>query len=104
MAGQNGASGITGRVFLGPTCPVERVGSPCARPYQATVGIYTGNGSRRITTFRSGSDGRFRVRLPAGRYRLENTHSGLPRLQPVRVAVKAHRYTAITLRFDTGIR
>jgi hypothetical protein len=68
------------------------------------VAVYTAARPHLVKTFRSGSGGGFRVRLRPGRYRLEGTHSGLPRLTPTTVTVRAHRFVRITLRFDTGIR
>jgi hypothetical protein len=97
-------SGIKGRVLLGPTCPVARPGQTCVRPYQGTVAVYTAAGKRRVKRFRSTTAGHFRVALAPGRYRLQGTHSGLPRLQPVSVTVRPHRFTTITITFDTGIR
>ena len=97
-------SGIVGQVLLGPTCPVERAGHPCVRPYRTTVAVFAARTLHRLTTFRSGADGRFRVRLAAGSYRLEGTHGGLPRLAPVLVTVRPDRFTSVTIMFDTGIR
>jgi hypothetical protein len=97
-------SGLTGRVLLGPTCPVERIGHRCERPYQTSVAVYTLGPRQYIRTFRSAADGRFRVVLPAGRYRLIGTRSGPPDLRPVLVTVQLHRFTKIRIVFDTGIR
>lgn len=97
-------SGIKGRVLLGPTCPVERQGHPCVRPYETTLAVYPAGRSDRVATFRSGRDGHFRVALAAGRYRLQATHAGLPRLQPLFVTVLRDRFTSVTVTFDTGIR
>jgi hypothetical protein len=66
--------------------------------------VHKSAGGRLVKRFRSATNGRFRVRLAAGRYRLEATHKGYPRLQPVLVTVRAHRFTTITITFDTGIR
>jgi hypothetical protein len=97
-------SGIDGRVLLGPTCPVQRIGHPCVRGYQTTVAVCDAVRGKRVTTFHSARDGRFKVGLPAGRYRLEGVNSGLPRLRPVLVTVHRHRFSRITVVFDTGIR
>jgi hypothetical protein len=97
-------AGIEGRVLLGPTCPVQRVGRSCVRGYQATIAIFRTTGHRRVGTIRSGPDGRFRVRARPGRYTLEATRRGLPRLSPRRVTVRPGHFTYVTLMFDTGIR
>jgi hypothetical protein len=97
-------SGISGRVVLAPTCPVQRVGQRCERGYQTTVAVYTAARHRLVRTFRSRPDGRFRVRLPPGRYILRGTHAGPPRSAPVTVTVHHHTFTTLTIAFDTGIR
>jgi hypothetical protein len=96
-------SGITGRVLLGPTCPVQRPGQSCVRPYQTSVAVFTRAGHR-LKTFRSGRDGRFRVGLRPGHYTLKATRGGLPRLTPTPVTVRPGHFTRVTLMFDTGIR
>lgn len=97
-------SGLTGRVVLGPTCPVQRIGESCERGYQTTIAVFTAASHRPVTTFRSGPDGRFRVRIGPGRYTLQETHRALPRFVPATVTVRQHRFTSLTLKFDTGIR
>ncbi len=97
-------SGLTGRVMIGPTCPVQRLGERCERPYRTEIVVLRARDQRRVTLFRSGSDGRFRVRLTPGRYVLEAASPGLPRLTPLQVTVRAGRFTAVTIVFDSGIR
>jgi hypothetical protein len=97
-------SGIAGKVLLGPTCPVQRVGQTCETAYRTTIEVLTARRHRLVKKVRSGSDGRFRVQLAPGRYTLTGAHSGLPRATPVTVTVRAHRYAHVTIRFDTGIR
>jgi hypothetical protein len=98
------ASGITGRVIRGPTCPVQRAGQACVQPYAATIGIYTATGSRLVKTFRSARDGAFRVPVGAGGYVLKATGTASPHLTPTTVRVRPGRFTRVTLLFDTGIR
>lgn len=97
-------SGLTGRVVLGPTCPVQRTGESCERGYQTTMAVFTAASHRLVTTFRSGPDGRFRVGIRPGRYTLQGAHRGLPRFVPATVTVRPDRYTGLTIKFDTGIR
>ncbi len=96
-------SGITGRVLIGPTCPVERSGQSCVRPYGGAVLIVGAVRGRRVASVRAGTSGYFRVRLAAGRYLLKGA-AGLPRLAPVKVIVHRGRFTKVTLTFDSGIR
>jgi hypothetical protein len=61
---------------------------------------------KRLTEFRSDSNGDFRLPLQPGRYRLEMPE-GLPRYprtSPQQLTVKRGQYTRLTIRFDTGIR
>jgi hypothetical protein len=95
---------VSGRVLLGPTCPVQRAGQSCERGYQATIAVFTKPRHRLIKKFRSGTDGRFSVRLAPGRYTLSGTNRGLPRATPVKVTVRPHRFTSVIITFDTGIR
>jgi hypothetical protein len=103
-------SGIAGRVVAGPTCPVERLppDPACApRPLAAALRIML-RGGHWSTTVRSGSDGKFRVRLAPATYvvrPLQSPTSALPRPgPPVIVRVTPHRFTSVTITYDTGIR
>jgi hypothetical protein len=64
-------------------------------------------GGSEITRFTSGSDGRFRLPLPPGIYRLEEvvaSPGSPPSLKPVTVTVSSGAYVHVVLLFDTGIR
>jgi hypothetical protein len=105
-------SGISGRVVAGPTCPVERVPPlpGCApRPLAVTLRFRRlVGGTARGTTIRSGADGRFRVRLAPGTYLvLPLPRAGSPFPRPPGEAVEIvhpHRFTFVTITYDTGIR
>jgi hypothetical protein len=98
-------SGIRGYVTYGPTCPVERPGERCERPYDATLRIRVRTTHRLVVTVRSGGDGRFRVRLQPGRYVIDPVAGHpFPRASPVFVTVRAHRFATATIAFDSGIR
>ena len=101
-------SGIEGLVLIGPTCPVEQVGQDCDdKPYAGQVRIFDAATGEVVATARSGEDGRFRVALPPGSYRLEPvapSASGLPFGKPIDVEVRAHIYEHVTVSFDSGIR
>jgi hypothetical protein len=95
-------SGIAGKATIGPTCPLEQPGQPpCVASYNGPVVVM--HGARTITTFRTNTDGTFKMNLKPGRYTL--TSAGVrPTLQPVEVIVRPHAYTTIDLEFDSGIR
>jgi hypothetical protein len=105
------SSGIAGRVVAGPTCPVETVPPQpnCApRPLAVTLRIRRVGSKDRSTSAHSGADGRFRVRLSPGTYVVQGlplAGSPLPRPPgPLRVQVRARRFTNISITYDTGIR
>jgi hypothetical protein len=104
-------SGIAGRVYAGPTCPVERnpPDPQCRpRPLAARLRIARSGGSGAGRVVRSGSDGRFRVKLSPGRYTLTplaQPGSPFPRPGPPQtVTVHTGRFTYVTVTYDTGIR
>jgi hypothetical protein len=100
-------TGIQGIVEAGPTCPVERIDSPCPpHPMAATLVVHDAGGAE-VTRVQSGADGRFKVDLPPATYTLVGLASGpsrFPRPIPTTVTVTAGSYTAVTVQYDTGIR
>ena len=100
------ASGIEGRVAIGPACPGPALAeSPCPdRPYQATILVLDQN-KEVVTRFQSGADGHFRIPLPPGSYFLRPASSGaLSRTVEQAVTVKPGTFTEVTFTFDSGIR
>jgi hypothetical protein len=99
-------SGVEGTLRASPTCPVQRADQPCAaRPVDTDVRVIRGDGTVAARTH-SGADGRFRVDVTPGRYRLEADHlSGPGRgCTPVDVVVEAGGFTHADIECDTGIR
>jgi hypothetical protein len=92
-------------VLYGPTCPVQRPGQTCVRPFQASITIRREPAGTVAALVRSGADGRFAARLRVGRYLLQ-PHNGkpFPRAQPQVISVSRHHFTSVTIRFDSGIR
>ena len=99
-----GDTGIAGIVTVGPTCPVERIDSPCPdRPYAARITVW--RGTMMVAETRSGTDGRFTVLVPPGSYRVVGKSGAtFPRGTEVTVTVVENQMTQVTLRFDSGIR
>lgn len=97
--------GIEGIVLLGPTCPVQRLESPCPdRPYRATLRIIDAGGDE-VATIVTGEDGRFRLELSAGRYVIEPVLAQSPPMgTPTDVIVESGRFASVTIRLDSGIR
>ena len=100
----SGETGIAGVVTIGPTCPVERIDSPCPdRPYEARITIW--QGSTLVAETRSGSDGRFMVRLAPGEYRVVGESGAtFPHGSQVTVTVIEGHVAPVEIRFDSGIR
>lgn len=98
-------SGIRGLVLYGPTCPVQRPGQTCTRPYRAWITIRREPAGTVASRVRSAANGRFSARLAAGRYLLE-PRNGMPypRAASQTVTVSRHHFSAVTIRFDSGIR
>jgi hypothetical protein len=98
----DGRSGIEGVVLLGPACPVERIDDPCPdKPIQATVAVK--RNEQLVARFSSDDQGKFRVTLEAGTYRLESV-AVLPRGIPSTVTVSAGQFRKIVVQYDSGIR
>ena len=99
------SSGIEGTVTVGPTCPVERLASPCPeRPISRGVSVQDRSG-RQVAHFTTGADGRFRVALAPGTYTVVGDRNGiLPRPIPTTATVREGQYTHVDVRYDSGIR
>ena len=98
-------SGIRGLVVLGPTCPVERPGQTCVRPYQATIVSRSAATNRFVARVRSSASGRFRIALVPGSYVLvPQSGRPFPRAAQRTVTVPSHRYANVVISYDTGIR
>ena len=99
------SSGIEGRATAGPTCPVERVGSPCPEQTVAGAVVSVLRDGHEVTRFTTRADGSFRVALDPGTYELDPTSGRpFPIGGPVSVVVRAGSYTHVDLHYDTGIR
>lgn len=101
-----GGLGVEGTVSASPTCPVERADQPCPpRPVQTEVRVVRADGSVAAQAS-SGADGRFRVEVSPGRYRLEADYPSGPGrgCTPVDIVVEAGRFTQADIDCDIGIR
>ena len=105
VLGPDAAQGIDGLALLGPMCPVVRVDDPCPdAPHQAWIRVLSSSGAQ-VARVRSGADGRFRVGLAPGSYRVVGEGgSPLPRGSEEEVTVTKGVWVPLTLFFDSGIR
>ncbi len=95
---------VSGTLAAGPTCPVERVGSPCPnRPLQTTVLIVSRFG-RVVASTRSDGQGRYVVRVAPGSYLVVVETAVWPRCPTTRIVVEDSGPTRANVLCDTGIR
>lgn len=103
-----GESGIEGQAVISPVRPGPiRQGMPSSAPYKTTLVVWTAEGNREVTRFETGSDGRFRVALTPGDYRVgppPQTGRFIPRANEETVTVVPGRFVSVIITFDSGIR
>ena len=98
------AGGVDGRVTIGPTCPVQREGSPCPPGvWSGTVRATSSDGDAHDTT--TGPDGSYQLKLPPGTYTVTPVIDGPgpPTAQPQTVTVGT-TMQRLDLQLDSGIR
>jgi hypothetical protein len=94
-------SGLSGRVLIGPACPVAGAGQTCFQPYKATIAIRAAVTGRLVATVRSSANGRFRFALVPGKYRLiPQTARPYPRASAQTATVHSHRYTSVVIYYN----
>jgi hypothetical protein len=108
------ATGVAGRIIVGPTCPAIGPGTNCppAKAGHGTVRVETvassraGGGGQLVKTVQSDAGGNFSISLSPGRYLLvvETSGQGYPVPKPSVVDVEAGVVTQAVLVLDTGIR
>jgi hypothetical protein len=99
------SGGVRGTVTAGPTCPVERQGSPCPpAPWTGTVRATSSDGA----SFEASTDGSgaYELHLPDGSYTVAPVieGSGPPTAKPVPVTIDGGLMQTLDLQVDTGIR
>jgi hypothetical protein len=101
-------SGIAGVTVVDAGCPVLRDGERCPEhPIRANLVVTRPDSTEIVARSHSGADGTFRIRLPPGTYLLRPTNATgapLPTAQPVTVEVRERGFTAVRVRFDSGVR
>jgi carboxypeptidase family protein len=98
------SGGIEGTVTAGPTCPVERAGSPCPpAPWTGTVRATAADGTTREAV--TDASGAYRLPLPDGTYVVTPVlQGGPPTATSVTVTVAGGAMQMLDLQVDTGIR
>ncbi|MBI2610110.1 hypothetical protein HYW53_02950 [Candidatus Giovannonibacteria bacterium] len=102
-----GKTGIKGKVFLGPLCPVVREGEECPdRPFETKLGITTPNEWNLIKEIKSDSKGEFFAEIAPGEYAIRSIPSDkvFPYCISPTFKVETEKITEIQVSCDTGIR
>lgn len=97
-------SGITGETLIRPVRPHATIGTSTSQPFQTTIEVLDNDG-RRVTTLETDPDGKFRVPLPPGIYRVRPlSASTYPRAAEQPVTVETDSFTPLRMIYDSGIR
>ena len=101
-------SGIEGQAVISPVHPgPTREGQSDTAPFQTTLVISRLSDGTEVARLETGPDGRFRVAVPPGAYKVgppQNTGRRLPRGGPETVAVTPGKFAHVTINFDSGMR
>jgi Carboxypeptidase regulatory-like domain len=101
----DGTSGIRGRAFSGPHCPVASEGSACPDLHWRGTVVATDRQTGEAFTVETDEDGRFELPLEPGTYEVSiESESSPPFAKPQTVVVEPDAFTEITVAVDTGIR
>ena len=99
-------SGITGKVSMGPTCPVERIPPDpnCAdKPYANAQVIVTGGGKQYKT--QTDSLGNFTIKTTSGSFTITIPPINVfPSCADTQVVVIEGKFSTVDISCDTGIR
>ena len=103
-----GESGIEGQALISPVHPgPTRQGQSDTAPFQTTLVISRTSDGAEVSRVETGSDGRFRVALPPGTYKVgppAATGRRLPRGGEETVTVAPGKFAHVTINFDSGMR
>jgi len=101
-------SGIEGQAIISPSHPGPvRQGESGTAPFKTTIAVWDTVDGREVARVETDSDGRFRVALRPGTYRVgspRQTGRILPRAGEETVSVTAGKFAKVTINFDSGMR
>lgn len=101
-------SGIEGQAVISPAHPGPvRAGQSDSAPYRTTLVVWRVSDGSEVTRFETGSDGRFRVGLPPGTYRVgppQQPGRFLPRAGEETITVAPGKFAHVAISFDSGMR
>jgi hypothetical protein len=103
-----GGSGIEGQAVISPVHPGPvREGQTNTAPYKTTIVVWKVSDGSEVARIETGSDGRFRVAVPPGIYKVgpaPETRRFLPRGVEETLTVAQGKFTHVTINFDSGMR
>jgi hypothetical protein len=102
-----GESGIEGQAIISPARPGPiRQGESGSAPYKTTLAIRSITDNTEVKRLETGSDGRFRVVVPPGTYRIGPVARAgrFPRGEEQTVTVVQGKFAHVTIEFDSGMR
>jgi len=101
-------SGIEGQAIISPSHPGPiRQGESGTTPYKTAIVVWSTVDGREVARVETGTDGRFRIALKPGSYRVgppQQTGRFLPRASEETVTVTAGNFAKVTINFDSGMR
>lgn len=101
---------LSGKVTIGPICPVERVGVPCPVPSEAYLSrefIAVGTDGKTVASFHADPDGSYNVSLAPGIYVVKSAKTGIGYFSkdlPATVTIVSGQTVTLNINIDTGIR
>jgi hypothetical protein len=95
---------VTGIVYSAPSCPVERIESPCPPRPVANAEILAYQGQHQQAATHAGGDGRFRFDLRYGHYTIQATNVGGYGSTARRNVDVSAAPISVELTVDSGIR
>ncbi len=101
---------LTGKVTIGPNCPVERVDKPCPTPpeaYAAREFLVLDKSNKQVASFHADANGHFTLSLPAGTYTITSAKTGMGYMSgdlPQTITIQSGQTGTLNIDIDTGIR
>lgn len=105
-----GAGTLTGKVSIGPNCPVEREGvacTPSSEAYASREFIVLDSNQKEVTRFHADANGNYIVTISEGTYTVKSANTGMGYMSkdlPNIITIKAGQTTTLNIDIDTGIR
>jgi hypothetical protein len=95
---------VTGHVRSAPSCPVERLGTPCPPRAAARALVELRSGDRTVASTRTDDTGRYVLRAGPGDYVVRATGAGFGATAERAVHLDPGGTATVDLRVDSGIR